>query len=175
MTDTALVIGEALIDVVEHEGRALGEHVGGSPLNVAFGLARLDRPVEFLTWIADDPRGRRIRDYLHDSGVALAPGSSGAARTGTALASLDDNGSATYTFDLEWMVPTDTTPVARPVLHTGSIATALEPGRLGVEALIDAHARRPPSPSTRTSGRTSSRAPNRPWPGWSPSWRAVTS
>lgn len=140
MNGTALVVGEALIDVVEHEGQPLGEHVGGSPLNVAFGLGLLGRPVEFLTWIGDDPRGKRIADYLHDSGVALAPGSVGASRTGTALASLDQNGSATYTFDLEWVVPPGVATVPRPVLHTGSIATALEPGRGGVEALLDAHA-----------------------------------
>ena len=140
MTEPALIVGEALIDVVEHEGRALGEHVGGSPLNVAFGLALLGRPVDFLTWIGDDPRGKRIADYLHDSGVALAPGSTGASRTGTALASLDDNGSATYTFDLEWVVPATTASAARPVLHTGSIATALEPGRTGVEALLAEYA-----------------------------------
>ncbi|HEY6577320.1 MAG TPA: carbohydrate kinase, partial [Mycobacterium sp.] len=32
MTPRALVIGEALIDIVERDGRVLGEHVGGSPL-----------------------------------------------------------------------------------------------------------------------------------------------
>jgi fructokinase len=140
MTDLALVVGEALIDVVAHDGQPLGEHVGGSPLNVAFGLALLGRPVEFLTWIGDDPRGQRIADYLHDSGVRLAPGSQGASRTGTAHAELDENGSATYTFDLEWRVPSESAPSARPVLHTGSIATAMEPGAAGVEALIDAYA-----------------------------------
>ena len=45
MTDTALIVGEALIDIVQHEGQALGEHVGGSPLNVAVGLALLGRRV----------------------------------------------------------------------------------------------------------------------------------
>ncbi|HYR13686.1 MAG TPA: PfkB family carbohydrate kinase, partial [Mycobacterium sp.] len=50
----ALVIGEALIDIVEREGKITGEHVGGSPLNVAVGLARLDRGVDFLTHIGND-------------------------------------------------------------------------------------------------------------------------
>ena len=36
-----LVIGEALIDIVEREGRVVGEHVGGSPLNVAVGANNL--------------------------------------------------------------------------------------------------------------------------------------
>ena len=31
----ALIIGEALIDIVERDGHVIGEHVGGSPLNVA--------------------------------------------------------------------------------------------------------------------------------------------
>ena len=43
-----LVIGESLIDIVEQGGRVSGEHVGGSPLNVAVGLARLGRDVDFL-------------------------------------------------------------------------------------------------------------------------------
>jgi fructokinase len=51
MSDTVLVVGEALIDVVMRRGRTVGEHVGGSPLNVAVGLARLGRNVDFLTWI----------------------------------------------------------------------------------------------------------------------------
>lgn len=140
MSDSALIIGEALIDVVQHAGKPLGEHVGGSPLNVAVGLALLDRRVEFLTHIGDDRRGRRIADYLHDAGVHLANGSIGASRTATALADLDDKGVATYQFDIEWQVAPDA-GVSRPlVLHTGSIATALAPGCDGVAQLIDAHA-----------------------------------
>ena len=128
MSDTALVVGEALIDVVQHAGQPLGEHVGGSPLNVAVGLALLGRRVEFLTWIGDDDRGRRIADYLHDGGVDLAEGSVGASRTATALAELDETGSATYQFDIEWRLPSKPGVSAPLVLHTGSIATALEPG-----------------------------------------------
>ena len=37
----ALVIGEALIDIVERDGHIVGEHVGGSPLNVAIALRLL--------------------------------------------------------------------------------------------------------------------------------------
>src|ERR1700750_3461800 len=99
MSETAMVIGEALIDVVMRDGRTLGEHVGGSPLNVAVGLARLDRSVDFLTWIGDDERGRRISEHLRASGARLADGSVEAARTATALATLDETGSATYMFD----------------------------------------------------------------------------
>jgi fructokinase len=140
MTDTALVVGEALIDVVQHKGQPLGEHVGGSPLNVAVGLALLDRRVEFLTWLGDDRRGHRIADFLHDAGVGLVDGSVGASRTATALAELDESGSATYQFDIEWQLSPNAEVSAPLVLHTGSIATALAPGREHVAELIDEHA-----------------------------------
>jgi fructokinase len=140
MIDRALVIGEALIDIVQHAGRSLGEHVGGSPLNVAVGLALLGRQVDFLTWLGDDRRGQRIAAYLHDAGVDLADGSMEAPRTATALATLDESGSATYQFDIDWQVTPATAVTAPLVLHTGSIATALAPGCEGVATLIDKHA-----------------------------------
>jgi len=134
-----LVIGEALIDIVERDGRVTGEHVGGSPLNVAVGLARLGRGVDFLTHIGDDARGRRIVDYVESSGVQLVSGSITADRTPTALATLDAAGSAQYTFDIDWQL-SGTPEVAPPlVAHTGSIATVLEPGCRAIAALLDAY------------------------------------
>jgi fructokinase len=139
VTGRALVIGEALIDIVERDGHVLGEHVGGSPLNVAVGLGRLDRDVDFLTHVADDERGRRIVDYVKASGVGLVPGSVSAERTPTALASLNESGAAEYTFDLEWQIA-GTPEVAPPlVAHTGSIAGFLDPGCLATAALLDAY------------------------------------
>jgi len=139
MTQRALVIGEALIDIVERDGQILGEHVGGSPLNVAVGLGRLGRDVDFLTHIGDDERGHRIVEHLEASHVRLVPGSSGAARTPTAMARLDETGAANYTFDLEWQLA-GTPEVAPPlVVHTGSIAGFADPGCLATAALLDAY------------------------------------
>ncbi|HEV7420603.1 MAG TPA: carbohydrate kinase [Mycobacterium sp.] len=135
----ALVIGEALIDIVERNGRALGEHVGGSPLNVAVGLGRLGRDVDFLTHIGDDERGRRIVDYVEASKVRLVPGSTTAHHTPTALARLDESGAADYVFDIAWEL-TGTAEVAPPIVaHTGSIAAYLYPGCLATAALLDAY------------------------------------
>ncbi|WP_166906336.1 carbohydrate kinase [Mycobacterium sp. DL440] len=143
----ALVIGEALIDIVErgHErasGTARGdrtEYVGGSPLNVAVGLGRLGRGVDFLTHIADDDRGKRIVDYVENSGVQLVSGSTSATRTPTAMATLDAAGSAHYQFDIDWQL-SGTPEVATPLLlHTGSIATVLEPGCRAAASLLDAY------------------------------------
>ncbi len=69
-----VAIGEALIDMIE--GRCDGEPIyrptpGGSPLNIAVGLARLGVPVEFVGSFADDALGRRLREFLADNGVGL--------------------------------------------------------------------------------------------------------
>ncbi|CDO90655.1 ribokinase [Mycobacterium triplex] len=129
-----LVIGESLIDIVGDD-----EHVGGSPLNVAVGLARLGRDVDFLTHIADDSRGRLIAEYIKSSGAQLVSGSMTAARTPTAAATIADDGSATYNFDLDWQL-SGTPEVAQPLfVHTGSIAAVREPGCLAVAALLDAY------------------------------------
>jgi len=139
MSARALVIGEALIDIVERDGVALGEHVGGSPLNVAIGLGRLGRNVDFLTHIGRDDRGKRIVDYVEASGVQLVSGSTDAQRTPTALARLDAGGAANYVFDIEWALA-GTAEVAPPlVAHTGSIAAFLDPGCLATAALLDAY------------------------------------
>lgn len=130
-----LVIGEALIDIVD--GRS--EHVGGSPLNVAVGLARLGRSVDFLTHIGTDAAGQSIADYLKNAGVHLVPGSADAERTSTAVATLAADGSATYEFDLDWRL-SGTPPVPPPLfVHTGSIAAVREPGCLAVAALLDTY------------------------------------
>jgi fructokinase len=45
-----VVVGEALVDLVgERGGRTLAVYPGGSPANVALGLARLGSPVTLKT------------------------------------------------------------------------------------------------------------------------------
>jgi fructokinase len=129
-----LVIGESLIDIVGSD-----EHVGGSPLNVAVGLGRLGRDVDFLTYIADDSYGRRIVDYVESAGVQLISESRTAQRTATARSTIAADGSADYVFDLEWRL-SGAPPVAPPLfVHTGSIAAVQDPGCLAVAALIDTY------------------------------------
>jgi fructokinase len=134
-----LVIGESLIDIVEQGGRVSGEHVGGSPLNVAVGLARLGREIDFLTRFGNDPHGQRIAEYVNAAGVQLVSGSQVTARTATARAVVGDDGAADYLFDLDWQL-SGTPPVAPPLfVHTGSIAAVQDPGCLAVAALIDTY------------------------------------
>ena len=133
-----LVIGESLIDIVDGD-QVGGEHVGGSPLNVAVGLARLGRDVDFLTHIGDDAHGRRIAEYVNAAGAQLVPGSQTAERTATARLTVGEDGSADYAFDLDWQL-SGAAPVAPPLfVHTGSIAAVQDPGCLAVAALIDTY------------------------------------
>lgn len=139
---TALVIGEALVDVVIHPGAEPVDIPGGSPANVALGLARLGRDAELDCWIATDPRGRAIRSHLEESGVRLTAGADAAERTSTAQATIGADRAATYVFDLDWNPPYPHRPegAEAPLLvHTGSIAAILEPGRATVEQVLRDH------------------------------------
>ncbi len=131
-----LVIGEALIDVVEVGSSAPREYVGGSPANVAFGLGALEHPVTLATWIGQDPRGRLIADRCEKLGVDLASGSDAAAHTSVARAVLDAAGHARYDFDLTWQVPPVDDTAAFGHLHTGSIGATLQPGGAQVLHLV---------------------------------------
>jgi len=138
MTSTALVIGEALVDIVERTDGTTSAHPGGSPANVALGLARLGCRVDLLTSLGDDAHGRLVRDHVETAGVNLVPGPP-APRTSVATATLDNTGAANYRFDLEWDLAATPAPSERAcVVHTGSIAAVLEPGAQQVHALISA-------------------------------------
>jgi fructokinase len=133
-----LVVGEALVDVVTDSSGESAEHVGGSPANVAVGLARLDHPVDFATWLGHDERGERIAAHLRRHGVNLTPESFGSSPTSVAVATLDPAGAATYDFDLHWELPEVTLPKGTGHVHTGSIATVLQPGAQSVTAVLHA-------------------------------------
>ncbi|WP_235779457.1 carbohydrate kinase family protein [Sinomonas notoginsengisoli] len=125
------VIGEGLIDVVRRPG-GTEAHPGGSPLNVAVGLARLDHPVQFIGRYGDDANGRMLTDHLRGANV-LVPLPPDASPTPVATAELDHRGAATYHFELDWYLPNlrdrlDTLLGATTLVHTGSIASVLEPG-----------------------------------------------
>lgn len=129
-----LCVGEALVDVVRR-GDDVAEHVGGSPLNVACGLARLGHDTTLATWIGRDARGDAIRQAASDAGVRLSPGSDGAERTPVAQAVLDEEARATYSFDLTWDLP-PLEPGEWAHLHVGSIGATLEPGGEKVLELV---------------------------------------
>jgi fructokinase len=134
-----LVVGEALVDIVVRSDGAVSEHPGGSPLNVAIGLARLGRETHLLTRLGQDERGRSVLDHLGGSRVRLVDGSVLPVSTATAAATLAPDGSATYEFDLHWELGAATLPAAPIAVHTGSIAAVLEPGASAVRQIVHDH------------------------------------
>jgi fructokinase len=134
-----VVAGEALVDIVVAPGREPENAPGGSPLNVAVGLARLAVETVLVTEIGDDEMGTLVRDHVVASEVILAEGTvvPGLA-TSTATATLDESGAATYDFDLRWTLPPRTLPDTATALHVGSIGAALRPGRESVMQLVRA-------------------------------------
>ena len=135
-----LVIGEALVDVVVGLDATTKEIPGGSPANVALGLARLGRQAELVCWIGKDERGELVRKHLESNGVALVEGSDEAEATSTAVAVIGEDGAATYRFDLDWNPPTPAPSKNVPLaVHTGSIGAVMEPGRLTVQAVLSAY------------------------------------
>lgn len=133
----ALVIGEALVDEVVATDGTVAAHPGGSPANVALGLARLGREAHLLTHIGADRYGDLVSAHLRASGVTLVPGSADANATSVATATLGTDGAATYEFALEWALSDALTlPDSPTVVHTGSIAAVIEPGAAEVHAVL---------------------------------------
>ena len=138
MNEIALVVGESLVDVVHDRSGRVREYAGGSAANVAVALARLERPTWFATSFADDPRGRLLADHLARAGVSLAVDPAAVPRTAEAVARLQADGSASYSFDIEWdlnplALPAAVTPV---VVHACSLGAVLQPGADAVAGLV---------------------------------------
>lgn len=131
------VVGEALVDIVVPQAGEPENAPGGSPLNVAVGLARLGVGTVLLTEVGDDAHGRLVLDHLAASDVSLDEGSVvPGSRTSTATARLDEHGAASYVFDLRWTLGPRELPAGATALHVGSLGTALRPGRDSVVDLV---------------------------------------
>ena len=144
MTTVMAVIGEALIDLVpqgpDGDYRA---RLGGSPFNVAVGLARLGNPTALLARLADDDFGRMLRRAAENEGIDLDAAPRASERTTVAVASVDDAGGVTYDFHLEgtadWQWTAAELARLRPdtqILHFGSIASWTAPGNERIDDLV---------------------------------------
>jgi fructokinase len=136
-----VVAGEALMDVftgaTTPTGVALDARIGGSPLNVAMGLARLGQPVAFLGGISSGALGQRLAQALEAEGVSLECVHRSPAPTTLGLVGLDARGVADYAFYGEGaadralpLAALDRVPAAAKALHVGSYAMVVgETGR----------------------------------------------
>jgi fructokinase len=133
---TIAVIGEALIDLVETgPDEPWLARPGGSPYNVAIGLARLGHHASFVGRLSRDPLGAVLRNHAARSDVDLSLSVDAHEPSTVALVELDSDGGARYRFgvegtaDFRWTdaelarIPADVAAV-----HFGSLASWLPPG-----------------------------------------------
>lgn len=135
-TESALVVGESLVDIVRGGDGSTIEFPGGSAANVAVALARLGRAVRFATSWGDDERGRTLDERLSRDGVELATDPHAVGHTSTALATIGSDGAASYDFDLAWRLNPVTSGLDARVVHTCSLGAVLTPGCEDVLALL---------------------------------------
>ncbi|MED7924905.1 carbohydrate kinase [Nonomuraea sp. LP-02] len=135
---------------------------GGGPANTAVALARLGTPARFLGRLSGDVFGDLFRGHLAASGVDLSGCVEAAEPSTLAVAALDADGRADYTFYAEgaadWQWSRDELAPARlgaaACLHTGSLALVRAPGRAAVEEFAraaSAHATISVDPNVRPS------------------------
>lgn len=143
------VIGEALIDLVSTgTAAATGErgylaHPGGSPYNVAIGLARLGNRATLLARLSGDAFGRQLRSHAQVNGVDLSLAVEAGEPSTLAVVSLDAARNATYDFyrtgtaDWQWSAAElDRIPAGTGWVHTGSLASWTSPGAELIEARL---------------------------------------
>jgi fructokinase len=133
-----VVCGEALMDVYAGEstptGLSFDARIGGSPFNVAVGLARLGRPVALLTGLSTDSAGERLLTALQDEHVDTSLLVRSDAPSTLSVISLDAHGVPRYAFHgtgaADRQITLDTLPALPPttrVLQFGSYALVVEP------------------------------------------------
>lgn len=92
-------IGETVYDIIISEGQIVAGKAGGSMLNASVSLGRLGMDVVFISEVGQDDLGELILNFLEENGVKtsfIQQFSDG--RTPVALAFLDQNQNAKYTF-----------------------------------------------------------------------------
>ncbi|WP_411082817.1 carbohydrate kinase family protein [Streptomyces sp. cmx-18-6] len=132
-----LVVGECVADVVRLPDQEDTVHPGGSPANVAHGLARLGHRPTLLTQLGPDDNGRLIRDHLVSAGVVVRTDGA-SAPTPSAVVTLDGAGRASYAFDVAWTLGPVAVEPAPGHVHTGSIGAVVEPGAATVLDVVRA-------------------------------------
>jgi fructokinase len=144
------VIGEALIDLVIDSSATLPDGAtrytafpGGSPYNVAIGLARLGQPSQLLARLSHDAFGRQIRQHAVSNGVDLSLSVDASEATTLAVVGLDSHHNAIYDFYLngtaDWLwTDAELSRLTDEIswVHTGSLASWTLPGAARIDARL---------------------------------------
>lgn len=142
-----VVAGEALFDVFAAgetpTGLALDARIGGSPFNVAVGLARLQQPVAFFGGVSQGFLGQRLMRALAEEGVDTRCTAELDAPSTLSLVGLDAQGVPSYAFygagAADRLLPAEAlvrVPHEARAFHFGSYAMVVEPVASTQRALV---------------------------------------
>jgi fructokinase len=148
-----IVCGEALFDVFATgdtaTGMAFDGRIGGSPFNVAVGLARLGQPVGFFGGIGTGFAGERLMRALADEGIAAEAVARIDAPTTLSLIGLDAHGIPSYAFyghgAADRLLRPEhlaAIPAQATAFHFGSYAMVVQPVSEILRALVEREHRR---------------------------------
>ena len=147
-----LVIGEALIDLIENRYQAgsFNAVVGGANANVALALARRGTKHQFLGRISNDRFGKIIRERLESNGVHLEHSIAAEELTTLAVVSLDSKGVPSYAFYVNGTADWGWTPTELPTdvdlenmhataIQFGCLTMAMQPSSSVIEKWAREH------------------------------------
>lgn len=142
-----VVCGEALYDLFGAGSGAFADvnfdgRMGGSPFNVALGMARLGSGVALFTGVSTDMLGENLFATLRDEGVDTRFLLRTGRRTTLSVVAVDAAGGPSYTFygvgSSDCSIEVEDLPVFGPEvtgLHFGSYSIAVEPVATAMAAL----------------------------------------
>ncbi len=152
------IIGEALIDFIAKGKLGMSvpydSVVGGCSLNAAVAASRLGSPVTYLGKLSQDSFGQRHINHLVESEVFFDPSLCSAPQPSLlAMASLDAEGKASYTFYTEGTAPVSMTETELTqalsehtdlkVVHIGSVALTVQPVADVIISTLESYEPRP--------------------------------
>lgn len=141
MSQHIVVVGEALIDLIQQPDGSYDAKTGGAPANVSIALARLGVDVTFISRMSVDAFGVKLHHWLAPESINLAHLIRTTDPTTLAVATLDDHGKASYSFYINGTADWGLTDldladlVAAPpaAFVMGSVALVIEPGAGAIE------------------------------------------
>ena len=140
-----VVCGEALIDLTSsrREPGRFDAHAGGGPCNTAVGLGRLGVSTGFLGRLSNDRFGAGLRTHLRAAGVDPDLVIATDDPTTLALAHVEPDGGASYSFYASGTADPGLTENMLPMLddrvvglHMGTCALAFEPSGTTLEGMF---------------------------------------
>ena len=130
MAGSIAVHGEALIDLIDDGHGSYRAYPGGSPFNVAIGLARQGMAVSYLSPLSNDNFGDQLHAALDREGVEVPIRRRSRCPTSLAVVNIDEQGAPNYQLYRNGVADKDTSfdeiashlPDDATVFHTGSLA-----------------------------------------------------